>query len=74
MDLPLLFYRVCYVLGTVLLLGAELLALIDPGGGDTITEHVRPVIQSNTFGWFLAAALLTWLGWHFLIEPARSLP
>lgn len=68
MDLPLLAYRISYIVGALLLLVAELLAVVDPGQGDTITEHVRPVVRSSSFGWFLAAGLLFWLTYHFLWE------
>lgn len=46
----------------------ELLALFDPGAGDTLTEHLRPLIQSTVTGVVLAGLLLVWLALHFLVE------
>lgn len=46
----------------------ETLALFDPLTGDTFTEHLRPIIQSNITGLVLAGLFLTWLALHFLVD------
>lgn len=68
MNLPLVFYRTCYVLSALFFLVPEILALIDPDPGDTLTENVRPVIQSNSFLTFMIAAVALWLLYHFVWE------
>lgn len=65
---PSWVYLVGWVLWIVWFAILETWALLDRDSGDTFTEHVRPIVQATSVGWFLAAGLLLWLVWHFLVE------
>lgn len=69
-NLPGWFYTTAWIAWGVWFFVVEGLALIDADRDDTLTEHVRPIVQATSFGWFLAAGLLAWLIWHFLVENA----
>lgn len=36
--------------------------------GQELTAHLRPLIQSNSLVWFIAAGTIAWLAYHFLFE------
>lgn len=71
--IPKVVYTYAFVFGALWLLGWEILALLDPGEDDTITEHVRPIIQSNSFWAFMLAGFSLWFLWHFYVEGERGL-
>lgn len=71
MNLPRHVYTICYILSGLFFLVPEILALIDKDPGDTLTEHLRPLIQGSSFLWFMAGGFLIWLLWHFLLEGRR---
>lgn len=59
--------RAWRILGVVAAL-LELAALLRPGSGDTLTEHLRPWIRAHWSRILAAIAGLVWLAYHFLIE------
>lgn len=62
-------FRLGYLAGALLILALEIVAIIDPADGDTITENVRLVVLSGPFAWSLTlgatVGLLAWMVRHF---------
>lgn len=72
-DLPQAYYTASYiafgVAFVVLFLVPELIAaFFDPDAGDTLTEHIRPWIQSHGLLVWATGGAISWLFIHFLIE------
>lgn len=65
---PQYVYTTGWVVWALLFVVLETVAILDRDAGDTLTEHVRPLIVSTSFAWFAAAGFLSWLPYHFLIE------
>lgn len=65
---PQWVYTVGWAVWIVSFVALETWALLDRGPDDTLTENIRPVLQSTSFGWFLAAGFFAWLFWHFVVE------
>lgn len=67
-DLPSWVYTtgwVVWVLGFAVL---ETLALLDTDYGDTLTEHVRPLVHQNAvLGWLMIVGL-AWLAIHIVVQ------
>lgn len=61
-----------YTAGWAAIAGAfaalETLALIDPGKGDTLSEHVWGILDFHPLAWFLGAGGLIWMVRHFLFK------
>lgn len=53
-------YRVAYIAGVVILVGAEVAAIVNDVTGDTITENTRNVIFVHPLIWWTAIGL--WFG------------
>lgn len=67
-DLPRWYFVLMYSVAAVSFTHAEVIAAwFDRDSGDTLTEMVRPTIQSNAVGWVLAGLFLTWLLLHFVL-------
>jgi len=62
-------FRLGYLSGALLILALEIVAIIDPADGDTITENVRLVVLSGPFAWSVTLGatigLLAWMVRHF---------
>lgn len=65
---PVWVHRAAYITAAVLFLTAEVLALLSPQQGDTLTEMLRPVIRDSSLLAFLFTAVALWLLYHFLLE------
>lgn len=48
--------------------GLEALALVDPGKGDTLSEHVWGILDFHPLLWFMGAGGLIWMVRHFLFK------
>lgn len=66
--LPRLVYAFAWSFWIAWFVFWEFLAVVDPRKGDTLTEHLRPLIQSNVTGMVIAALFLVWLALHFLVD------
>jgi len=57
-------FRLGYLVGALLILALEIVAIIDAPEGNTLTENIRGVVESSAFVWFLTfgatTGLITW--------------
>jgi hypothetical protein len=57
-----------YTLGWVVIVLAgvalETMAIIDPGAGDTLTEHIRPLLAWHPAIWFCGLGMAAWAVRH----------
>lgn len=72
MDLPQSFYTVGWIVWGIVTVGGfaalEAPALADKDEGDTLTEHLRPIIRRHPILTAAFAGFLGWVGWHFIIQ------
>lgn len=59
-------YTVAWAGLTALFLGIEGAALLNPGSGDTLSEHVWDFLAGGWSRYLLVGGLLSWLVVHFL--------
>lgn len=68
MKLPRGIYTAGWVVIALAFAALEALALIDPGTGDTLSEHVWGILDFHPIVWFMGAGGLIWMVRHFLFK------